>query len=61
MRQHLTAFQAAVEIGKAVVAGDAIGSSKVMFHLHELSVSEYKCNWSEESGTFEEITNAREP
>jgi RNA 3'-terminal phosphate cyclase len=27
MRQHLTAFQAAVEIGKAVLAGGAIGSS----------------------------------
>jgi RNA 3'-terminal phosphate cyclase (ATP) len=44
MRQHLTAFQAAAEIGKAVVEGDAIGSSKVMFHPHELSAGEYNFN-----------------
>lgn len=44
MRQHLTAFQAAAEIGKAVVEGDAIGSRKVTFHPHELIAGEYTFN-----------------
>lgn len=41
MRQHLTAFQAAAEIGNADVEGDSIGSRKVTFHPHELMAGEY--------------------
>ena len=44
MRQHLTAFQAATQIGNADVAGDSIGSSKVTFHPHDLLPGDYTFN-----------------
>ena len=44
MRQHLTAFLAAAEIGNADVEGDSIGSSKVAFHPHELLPGDYTFN-----------------
>lgn len=44
MRQHLTAFQAAAQIGNADVEGDSLGSSKVTFQPHELSAGDYNFN-----------------
>ena len=44
MRQHLTAFQAAAQIGNADVEGGSPGSSKVIFQPHELSAGDYNFN-----------------
>ena len=44
MRQHLTAFQAAAQIGNADVEGDSIGSSKVTFQPHDLLPGDYSFN-----------------
>ena len=44
MRQHLTAFQAAAQIGNADVEGDSLGSSEVTFSPHELIAGDYNFN-----------------
>lgn len=41
MRQHLTAVNAAAEIGRATVQGAAIGSQELTFHPREVTPGEY--------------------
>ncbi|MBN2535247.1 MAG: RNA 3'-terminal phosphate cyclase [Spirochaetales bacterium] len=43
LRQHLTAVNAAGEIGKAVVKGNSIGSGELYFEPHSVSPGEYNC------------------
>ena len=42
LRQHLTAVNAACEIGKAVVKGNSIGSEKLFFEPHSIIPGKYR-------------------
>src|SRR5437773_2398545 len=42
LRQHLTAVQAAMQVGKAKVSGDHIGSAEILFEPSEIASGEYQ-------------------